>query len=477
MFMSEYGRLFKRRFGYLLALLLASVSGFSQNSPRGAILDAAIYDALPQKAVQVSRAYESLPKAISLREYAPYAGDQGVYETCTAWATSYAARSMLESINLERRDRAIATESAFSPSYVYKKMFAFNGKPDAPDGMRRAAISWALNFLRAEAEGAVKMSEHERRLPFTSILLSMFDTSRKYPIAEYATLFRSTVTNPAVKIQAVKKSLVESKPVVIGMRCPDSFQSVRRDVWRPIKNSAEDSFGHAMCVTGYDDTKYGGAFEVMNSWGEKWGNKGFVWIPYEAFADAVLEAYDLTDNLTLYLEKAEFSGFAQIEVHGGEGMSVKFQNGYYETLNSYKSGTRFRYLLGNKNASFVYAFAADNTNAEPTRIFPPEGVSAMLDYSENVVAFPGEDTSIRLDDRNGTDYLAVLYSKRALDIAAIQNRFKAAQGAFPERVATAVGTDYLPYPQVGYAPAKLEFTASTANKNAVLGLLLAIKHE
>ena len=33
---------------------------------------------------------------------------------------------------------------------------------------------------------------------------------------------------------------------------------------------------HAMTIIGYDDNKYGGAFEVMNSWGEAFGNKGFV---------------------------------------------------------------------------------------------------------------------------------------------------------------------------------------------------------
>jgi len=37
--------------------------------------------------------------------------------------------------------------------------------------------------------------------------------------------------------------------------------------------------GHAMVIVGYDDeTKL---FEVRNSWGEQWGNKGYAFIDYD----------------------------------------------------------------------------------------------------------------------------------------------------------------------------------------------------
>lgn len=464
----------KNPFFFILFILISSVGIFAQNFPRSAILDSAIYDSIPQKAIQVSRAYETLPQSVSLREYAPNPGNQNPYGTCTAWASAYSARTILESVSLGRRDRQVTTSNVFSPNFVYKRMFAYNNQPDDPEGSRGAAISWALKFLRGE--GPVKMLEREKSLDYKSIPLSIFNSSAKYPIAEYATLFSSTVSNPAVKIQMVKKNIAESKPVIIGMNCPPSFERAQ-DVWRPGEPSSIYYGGHAMCVIGYDDTKYGGSFEILNSWGDSWGNKGYIWIPYSTFSSFVFEAYGITDNLALYQEKNDFSGFAQIEVRGGDGMSVRFQNGYYKTLMAYRSGTRFRYLLGNKNAAFVYAFAADDTNAPPTQIFPLEGVSPMLDYSENIVAFPGEFNWIQLDDRNGTDYLIVLYSKRELDISAIRQRFAASQGSFPERVARSVGADYIPASQVKYAPSKLEFTASSTNKNAVLGLLLTIQHE
>jgi hypothetical protein len=275
----------------------------------------------------------------------------------------------------------------------------------------------------------------------------------------------------------VKKSLAEKTPVIIGMNCPDSFQNRNMEVWQPPESPSGDYGGHALCVVGYDDNKYGGAFEVENSWGTAWGNGGFIWIPYPVFSDFVFEAYGITENLGNYQSQAAFSGFARIEVRGRAGMAVTFKDGYYQTLNAYKSGTRFRYLLGNREAAYLYAFAADGTGAAPTEIFPLEGVSPMLDYSESEVAFPGEFQWIQLDDRTGTDYLVVLYSKKTLDIASIRDRFARAEGNFPERVAAAVGSNFIPPSQVEYAADRLEFTGASTNAGAVLGLLLAITHE
>ena len=35
-----------------------------------------------------------------------------------------------------------------------------------------------------------------------------------------------------------------------------------------------------MVVIGYDDNKYGGAFQILNSYGKAWGNNGKIWIRY-----------------------------------------------------------------------------------------------------------------------------------------------------------------------------------------------------
>ena len=64
-------------------------------------------------------------------------------------------------------------------------------------------------------------------------------------------------------------------------------------VWEPTSRdySMSGFGGHAMCVIGYDDDLQGGAFQIMNSWGQEWGDRGFCWIRYDDFEHFVKEAY------------------------------------------------------------------------------------------------------------------------------------------------------------------------------------------
>jgi len=461
----------------LILIGFTSVSAlFAQTFPKGAILDDARYNSLPRKAVQLSRSYTSIPKAYSLKQYAPQAGSQGKYGTCTGWASAYAARTIAESISLNRMDWFLATNNVFSPVFVYKGSYSL--KNINPTGHEGAAISDVLEFMKVE--GPVKRLEFEKTMDFPLISLSMFSGSRRYPIGGYVTLYssrRGSESN-STRSDMVKKSISEGKPVIIGMNCPDSFFSAK-EVWRPSDNPLTDHGGHAMCVVGYDDTKYGGAFEILNSWGTDWGNSGYIWIPYQVFNQFANEAYEVIENLAAYKDGAEYSGTVKIEVqNSGQGMPVRFDNGFYRTTGSYSSGTRFRYLLGNNKPAYVYAFAGDDSTNETTQIFPPPGknISAVLDYSENTVAFPGEFLWIQLDQRTGTDYLVVLYSKEALNLDAIRSRFSAARGTFPQRVASAVGSNYIPAHQASYETGEMWFSARSGNPKAVFGLLLAIDH-
>jgi hypothetical protein len=446
---------------------------FGQEYPRGAILDEALYNSLPRKAVQLTRGYEILPRSVSLKQYAPYVGNQGNYGACTAWAAGYAARTIAESIALRRQDRFMTTGSAFSPVFVYKHI-----SPD-PSCLQGTAISQALDLMKDP--GVPRRNDLERMADFRTVPLSSYEQSPKFPIAGYVTLFQTGrgETGDISKVQAVKKSLAEGKPVIIGMNTPDSFDRTGSP-WRPPEDPGINWGGHAMCVVGYDDAKYGGAFEIQNSWGEKWGDDGYVWISYDVFAYYVSQAYELLENLESYKDAALYSGLVDIELFdSGRGMPVEYdESGYYRTNASYPSGTRFRFIMGNNHPAYVYAFTADSTTTKTNRIFPaPErNESPVLDYSENMVAWPGEHDWMQMDNVTGTDYLVVLFSKRELDIDGIRARFSNSSGSFPDRVARAVGPDYVPPASVRYEASRIRFSGSMTNRQAVIGLLLAIAH-
>jgi hypothetical protein len=475
---------------FAIGCILGGLSLFAQVFPSGAVLDDDLYESIPRKAVQLSRGYDG-PSSYSLKQYAPYANFQ-LGGTCAAWASTYAARTIAESVTLNRLDRLLTTQNVFSPLFVYKSVFIYDFKnPQMPNyndpnptGEDGIPIKYAMEFLKHE--GAVKTIKDELKMKIPQIYLSMYSGYRRYPIGDYAALYnshRQLREGDPIRTTMVKTAILEGRPVVVGMKYPQSFNdALFNDVWKPtedantINQALNEKGGHAICVVGYDDNRDGGAFEILNSWGTNWGRAGFIWIPYTVFNKFAFEAYELIENMANY-ETLEFSGAVQIQLYNSnQSMPVRFNGEYYQTINSYPSGTEFRYILSNGKEAYVYAFAGDSGSNVTTRIFPPEGVSPALNYKENIVAFPGEYTWMRLDERVGTDYLVVLHAKETLDIDGIRRRFETASGTFLARVTAAVGSNFIPVKEARYESGEMRFSVQSKNPKAVFGLLLAIDH-
>jgi C1A family cysteine protease len=80
-------------------------------------------------------------------------------------------------------------------------------------------------------------------------------------------------------------------PVAFGMPVYESFESesVASTGMVPIPSPEESpAGGHSMVIVGYDEARK--LYEIDNSWGEEWGDKGRCWIPYSYFES---EASDL----------------------------------------------------------------------------------------------------------------------------------------------------------------------------------------
>jgi hypothetical protein len=301
---------------------------------------------------------------------------------------------------------------------------------------------------------------------------------RRFPISGYVTFYRNYRQPGTIeeRVEPVKKSLSEGKPVIIAIHSYSFRQDV--DVWRVRQYPFTFEGYHAMCVIGYDDEKYGGAFEVQNSWGTDWGNNGYIWITYNDFANYAYEAYQMIENLALYKDATLYAANIEIDVfNDNRGMPVTYDmQGFYKTQFSYPNGTIFQFQMTNKYPAYVYAFSADSSGSPIVRVFPEEGVSPELDYIDSTVAWPGEHTGMILEGNADTHYLVVLYSKQTLDINAIEQRFSVASGTFTERVARAVGSNFIPYSNVQYNNNKIEFSAVSTDPKSVFGLLLAINH-
>jgi hypothetical protein len=235
-----------------------------------------------------------------------------------------------------------------------------------------------------------------------------------------------------------------------------------------------------MCVVGYDDDR--GAFELMNSWGRKWGNGGFIWIPYRTFAAFVMESYEIIENLAVYSNAIRYEGFARLEILDSTGLKpapLVFSNGVYRTVETFTEGAEFRITAGARESAYVYAFsvsqsAQDNDFFAPVLLFPHAGISPLLNYRESEVIIPGEDRSFVLDAKAATEYFVILHSKQALNMLSVMQRFESARGSFENRLEAALGPGLLSVS--AYNEKEASFSAEPDDPRAVATLVIAIEH-
>ncbi len=217
------------------------------------------------------RAY--LPPSADLRDRFPPAGDQGEQGSCVGWAVGYAARSYYNS--QAGGGARLTTHDVPSPAYIYDRIRSPGASCD--DGSRIAA---ALDLLK---KGALTLAEY----PYDD------DRCRRPSagMAARATNFRihDWQVVDTGRLDQVKGELAGGHPVVIGMLPNRDFHRLKgRKVWRADRPK-QFRGGHAVTVVGYSER--GQYFTVINSWGRRWGDRGYGRISYDTFRNRVKYGY------------------------------------------------------------------------------------------------------------------------------------------------------------------------------------------
>jgi len=423
------------------------------------------YATVPMKAPLVRSLY-SLPASASLKAYTPLPQSQGDYGTCVGWSSTYAALTISKAIQNNLTSQDVITQSAFSPGFIYN-LIKDNGDYNCEWG---ASISDACDILKTR--GAPKKSDFDISC-VNVVPNTLYGKASANKIDDYAKLF-DTYDNNTFKIQATKKSISENKPVVIGMKCPDSFYDAV-GCWEPTEDFNRNFGGHAMCVIGYDDNKYGGAFEIQNSWGTDWGNEGYIWITYEDFANFTKYAYELIDASAPNVNTYDLSGKVRFLLAAGSEMKATLYGTTYNINQPYSSGTQFRLYISNNEPAFVYAIGSDNTG-KIFQIFPhDQGISPALTYKQNEVPIPDEDHYIQMDNTVGTDYLCVLYCKKPIDFITIVRKIEQQTGTFSQKIKKALMQDLVATADVEFATNEISFKAKS-NGKSIVALIVETQH-
>ncbi|ESQ89770.1 C1 family peptidase [Asticcacaulis benevestitus] len=215
------------------------------------------------------------PPIASVRALAPPVGNQGQQGSCVGWSVGYGLASCL----LNRRNQNVVLTS---PSFVYNR------------GMLIDSVTnhWPINCgTGMYIETALSYLQGFGILPKVAFDYDPATCSRLPKLDEDNVARGNRVISGwkvATDLAYAKTSLASGVPLILGIQVRRDFLQWAKPegkVYRAVNSPIVG--GHAMLITGYDDTK--GAFEIMNSWDTWWGDAGFAWVSYETIlADATV---------------------------------------------------------------------------------------------------------------------------------------------------------------------------------------------
>ena len=245
-------------------------------------------------------AKEVKEKSVNLKEYFTRVKDQGQIGACTVFAISSIYEYILK--------RFVKEETDLSESFVYYNVRHSNGKE-----LEDTGSSFQDVITNIGEQGICTESLH----PY-SRALSDVPSDDAYIDGQKRRITKAL--NVKIEERDIKSAIQEGYPVAISLKIYNSFHATSGFVKRPTDDEiASADFGyHAMVVVGYsDETKY---FVVRNSWGERFGEKGYCYIPYSYICDPKLNRMACIVTEVSYPNSLKINGN-----NGGKGAKLTVQ--------------------------------------------------------------------------------------------------------------------------------------------------------
>jgi hypothetical protein len=401
----------------------------------GGTFDEKVYDKAEIFEPLADNLKNPLPASVSLLPYAPKRLNQGSQGSCVGWASSYAARTILYARQTGKAPNTVR----FSPSSLYNQIKL--------SGCQGAYLQNAMETMKGK--GVLPFEDFPYDETTCSVMPDNQDYTNmsNYKITGFNRLTQgSNSTSYKVDMLAIKQNLAQGAPVVIGMMVGGSFMSdmMGKSIWKPTNADyyMQGFGGHAMCVIGYNDEKEGGCFEIMNSWGEDWGNKGTFFIRYEDFYHFTKEAYGLypmgeANKVTPSELKVNF-GLVNNETQ--DNIAFKAVSGnLYKTTNPIKVGDKFKIEVTNNVACYTYIFGME-TDGSSYVLFPYTEKHSPYCGITGTRLFPS-DYSMQADNIGSSDFMAVVITNAPLNYVSFNEAItKAAGSTYQQKVNAAVKT-------------------------------------
>ncbi len=231
------------------------------------------------------------PSRLLLTDYLPPVQHQGKQQSCVAWSSgyytyTYAVAKALQ-LNPEQRDNL---SRRFSPAFIYN---LGNGGEDR--GMEPAQ---GFDILKNKGCATFAEMPYNANDYTSQPDADALKRAERYKAIQIAHLFEGKPRyGPGPNIEGLKAYLNDTQaPFVMAISVFGDFpmKSVSSNFVYNHEGSpkASDFRGfHAITVIGYDDSLK--AFRIVNSWGPKWGDKGFLWLSEDFVKEFCVEGWAL----------------------------------------------------------------------------------------------------------------------------------------------------------------------------------------
>ncbi|MES2519673.1 MAG: C1 family peptidase, partial [Bacteroidota bacterium] len=208
----------------------------------------------------------TLPPKVDLRQFMTQVEDQQRLSSCTANAVAGAYEYLV---------KKFLSKKAFDVSRLF---IYYNARLRAGSEIKDSGshIQYAVDSLMKI--GACK----EETWPYDAKKVNEKPADKSYEVA--ADFKIETKKFVPVKLDDWKNALAEGYPIVFGTALFSSFDTCSKNkgivsMPSPDETSRAAHGLHAMLCVGYSDVDK--MFIVRNSWGDKWGDAGYCYMPYE----------------------------------------------------------------------------------------------------------------------------------------------------------------------------------------------------